>query len=344
MKGTGLTYRDAGVDILAADRFVAFVRQHAKSTHGNEVLDSGDAYAGLYRPPLTGLRDPLLAATCDGVGTKLLVARDCQDYRGIGQDLVAMNVNDLLPRGARPLFFLDYVAAGSLSSVPLQQIAEGIVQACRESDCALLGGETAELPDAYREGDCDLAGFAVGLVDAPSAPKGDIAEGDVILGFPSSGIHSNGLSLARRVLSQAGLRYSDVVPELGHSLGTELLIPTRLYVRQVLRILQRVKVKAAAHVTGGGILTRAHKLCPANLRLWIDPDSYPRPPVFSVLARLGNVQEQELATTFNLGIGFVLIMSETEVAKLGPLLDGDLRVIGAVRRGPQGVELGYASS
>lgn len=344
MKGTGLTYRDAGVDIAAADRFVTFVRQHAPQTYGPEVLDSGDAYAGLFRPSLQGLRDPLLAATCDGVGTKLLVARDCQDYRGIGQDLVAMNVNDLLPRGARPLFFLDYIAAGSLSSVPLEQIAIGIVQACRETGCALLGGETAELPDAYRESDCDLAGFAVGLVDAQNAPQGDVAEGDVILALPSSGVHSNGLSLARRVLAQAGLRYADVIPDLPHSLGSELLIPTRLYVHQVLQIMQTVRIKAAAHVTGGGILTRAHKLCPPNLRLWIDPDRYVRPRIFSVLAGLGNVSEEELAKTFNLGIGFLLVLCESEAAKLGALLDGDLRVVGEVRRGPQGVELGYARS
>lgn len=343
MKSPSLTYRAAGVDLDAADRFVSFVRNAAKASHGNGVLDGGDAYADLFRPPLAGLRDPLLAATCDGVGTKLLVARDCQDYSGIGQDLVAMNVNDLLPRGARPLFFLDYIAAGRLDSVPLPAIAEGIIAACRQSGCALLGGETAELPDAYREGDCDLAGFAVGLIDASQVPQGDIAEGDLLLGFPSSGIHANGLSLARRIVSQAGLSYHDGHPGLPHSIGKELLIPTRIYVQEVLALLAQVRIKAAAHITGGGLLLRAHKLCPPNLRLVIDPASYVRPSIFSLLADWGKVAEDELAKTFNMGIGFLLVMSPEEASKLPSHLLGDLRVVGNVVRGERGVDLGYAA-
>lgn len=344
MKPPALTYRDAGVDLDAADRFVAFVRKHAKLTYGNAVVDSGDAYAGLVRPPLSGLADPLLAATCDGVGTKLLVARDCQDYSGIGQDLVAMNVNDLLPRGARPLFFLDYIAAGRLDSVPLADIASGIIAACQQSGCALLGGETAELPDAYLEGDCDLAGFAVGIVDAPHVPKADISDGDLLYAFPSSGIHANGLSLARRIVADAGLSYQDTPSELPHSLAKELLIPTRLYVQDVLSLHKQVRVKAAAHVTGGGLLLRAHKLCPPGLRLTIDPDSYVRPAIFSLLARLGGVSWEEMAKTFNMGIGFLLVMGPSDAETLSQVSCGDLRPVGKIVRGERGVDLGYARS
>ncbi|WP_158257633.1 phosphoribosylformylglycinamidine cyclo-ligase [Haliangium sp. UPWRP_2] len=343
MKSPPPTYRQAGVDLALADHFAAQLRQAAQATHDAAVVDAGEAYAGLYRPPLAGLADPLLAATCDGVGTKLLVARDCADYRGIGQDLVAMNVNDLLPRGARPLFFLDYIAAGVLASVPLPEIAAGMLAACRQVGCALLGGETAELPDAYRPGDCDLAGFAVGLVDRGCVPRGGLCAGDLILGYPSNGIHANGLSLARKILSAAGLAYADRVPELAESIGAELLRPTRLYVEPVLRLMSQVPIKAAAHVTGGGLLRRALGLCPEGLRLWIDPDSYVRPPIFSLLARLGGVAEDELAGTFNLGLGFLLVAGREQQAALAPFLDGDLRVVGEVRAGPRGVELGYAA-
>jgi phosphoribosylformylglycinamidine cyclo-ligase len=342
MSRASLTYREAGVDLEAADRFVSFVRKLAQTTHGAEVLDRGDCYAGLYRLPLHELRHPLIAACCDGVGTKLLVARDCQDYRGIGQDLVAMNVNDLLPRGARPLFFLDYLAVGSLHSVPVREIAEGIAAACQKVGCALLGGETAELPDAYAEGDCDLAGFAVGLCDESQVPPGNVSAGDLILGLPSSGIHANGLSLARRILQRAGLSYSHDVPELPHSLGTELLIPTRLYVEPVLQIQKSMRIKAAAHITGGGLLGRAKKLCPAGLQLRIDPASYVRPAIFDVLARLGSVTQEELARTFNLGLGFLIITSPEEAEKLSAVSLPELRVVGQVIEGSCGVDLGYA--
>lgn len=337
-----LTYRSAGVDIAAGDRFADFIRALAKSTHGPDVVDAGDAYAGLYRLPTADATQPVIAATCDGVGTKLLVARDCQDYRGIGQDLVAMNVNDLLPRGARPLLFLDYIAAGSLASVPLAQIATGIAAACRQTGCALLGGETAELPDAYREGDCDLAGFAVGIVEKSLAPRGDVCAGDLIVGLPSAGIHANGLSLARKVIAHAGLAYTDTLPTLDRSIGQELLRPTALYVDAVLTLMKAAQVKAAAHITGGGLLRRALKLCPPDLQLHIDPSSYPRPAIFSALAALGSITEQELAQTFNMGLGFLLIASPQDVDDMRKRTDVPLLVVGTVRSGSRAVDLGYA--
>lgn len=344
MKPRPLTYRDSGVDLQAAEGFIRHIRTLALSTHGPDVMPSGDEYAGLYRLPQSSGNQPLIAATCDGVGTKLLVARDCHNYRGIGQDLVAMNVNDLLPRGARPLFFLDYIAVSRINSVPLTEIAEGIATACREVGCALLGGETAEMPDLYRDKDCDLAGFAVGLVDASLAPQGYPTAGDIILGLPSSGIHANGLSLARRVIAVAGLSYQDRVPGLDSSIGEELLIPTRLYVEPVLALLQRARIKAAAHITGGGLLLRMAKLATSNLRILIDPATYSRPPIFDVLARHGNISEAELSQTFNMGLGFVAVVSAKIAEQFREQPCGEWRIVGKIVAGQQGVDLGYANT
>jgi phosphoribosylformylglycinamidine cyclo-ligase len=337
-----LTYRQAGVDIGAADAFVAALRVLAERTHGPSVLPSGDAYAGLYRPPTDGMKKPLLAATCDGVGTKLLVARACGRYRGLGQDLVAMNVNDLLPRAATPLFFLDYIAAGRLEPGPLLQVAEGMADACRASGCALLGGETAEMPDVYRDGEFDLAGFAVGIVDESQVPRGDLQAGDVVLGLPSSGIHSNGLSLARRALERAGVGYDAMLPDLGRAVGEELLEPTRLYVAPVLELLRRARCKAAAHITGGGLLGRARKLTPPGLRLALDPRTYVRPPIFDLLARAGDITPVELASTFNMGLGFLVVMEETDAAAVLADAGTEWRAVGRLERG-EGVDLGYAA-
>ncbi len=341
-----LTYRDAGVDIAAADAFAATIRSLSRATHGVEVKPSGDAYAGLFRPPLAGMKAPLLAATCDGVGTKIIVARECRRYRGLGQDLVAMNVNDLLPRGARPLFFLDYIAVGAIAGMPLTELAEGIAHACAAVGCALLGGETAEMPEVYKKGDCDLAGFAVGIVDQDNVPDENVSPGDVVLGLPSSGIHANGLSLARRALLQAGVEYTQHFPELGQSIGDELLVPTRLYVQPVLALMQAARIKAAAHITGGGLLGRLRKLGGAAHRVCIDPDSYVRPPIFPLIARLGGVPVQEMASTFNMGLGFVAVVSAEDAAawmQRGEAA-GQWRVVGRIEAGKAGVELGYAAS
>lgn len=347
-----LTYREAGVDLDAADAFAARIGELARKTHGEGVVPFSDAYAGLFKPPVSGMRTPLLAATCDGVGTKFLVARDCGRYRGLGQDLVAMNVNDLLPAGARPLFFLDYLATGRLDPEPLTEVVAGIAGACAEVGCALLGGETAELPGLYREGDFDLAGFAVGLVDAEQVPRGPLAAGDVVLGMPSSGVHSNGLSLARRAIERAGLRYEDALPELGASLGETLLIPTALYVRPVLALLAGLvpaRIKAAAHVTGGGLLGRARKLVPPGLRIEIDPRRYLRPPIFDVLARAGDIAEAELARTFNMGLGFLVVVGAEDAARALAIPGTELREVGRIvaARSTDAhgeVDLGYAAA
>lgn len=342
-KKPGLTYKQAGVDIAAADAFIGRISWLTRSTHTNGVLENPGAYAGLFRPNLDGMQQPVLAAACDGVGTKLIVAREMGLFEGLGQDLVAMNVNDLLPSGARPLFFLDYIATGAMDGAALESVVRGIARACTETGCALLGGETAEMPGVYGPGEFDLAGFTVGLVDEKKMPQGNVAPGDILLALPSSGIHSNGLSLARKaLLEHGGLDLNDT--RLGRPLGEELLEPTRLYVNPVLDLMGVAEVKAAAHVTGGGLIGRAAKIAPQGCRVVLDPDRYSIPAVFDLIGEAGNVSREELARTFNMGIGFIVVLSPHEYAsKRAEIASGWLEV-GEVIQGSGGVDLGYARS
>jgi phosphoribosylformylglycinamidine cyclo-ligase len=338
-----LTYRDAGVDIGRADALVAQLRALAQRTHGPQVVPFTDAYAGLYR---LGPDGPLLAATCDGVGTKLLLAVELQRYRALGQDLVAMNVNDLLPCAARPLFFLDYLAAGRLDPRALTELLEGVVAACRLAGCALLGGETAEMPGLYAPGHFDVSGFAVGLADPALMPRLDgLAAGDRILALPASGVHSNGLSLARRAIERAGLPLTAQPPGLGRSLGETLLTPTPIYVDEVLAALRLAagEVHGAAHVTGGGLLGRARKLARPGLGLRLRPESYVQPPIFEVIARAGGISEHEMASTFNMGLGFLLCVSPAGAERLLAAPASGWREVGEVVSGAEGVDLGYAA-
>jgi phosphoribosylformylglycinamidine cyclo-ligase len=341
-----LTYKSAGVDIAAADAFVSHVFDVAKSTLTDGVVAHRLGYSGLFRPKWGGMRDPLLAATCDGVGTKLKVAIEVGRYQGLGQDLVAMNVNDLLPLGARPLLFLDYIAVGAIARPVMDAIIAGVAAACRETGCALLGGETAEMPGVYHHGDFDLAGFAVGLVDGARLPQPEqIAPGDVVLALASTGIHSNGLSLARQALfEKGGLRVADRPAELTEPLGVALLTPTALYVKAVLALFERYQVKGAAHVTGGGLLGRVEKLSRPGARLLLHPEAYSRPPIFAVIQRAGGISDAEMARTFNLGLGFVVVVD----ASTADLVERDSGLgfirVGEVVAGDRGVELGYARS
>lgn len=336
-----LTYRDAGVDIAAADAFIARISWLTRSTHNAGVVENPGAYAGLFRPDLEGMERPVLAAACDGVGTKLLVAREVGRYEGLGQDLVAMNVNDLLPSGARPLFFLDYIATGAIDSDALEDVIRGVAHACTETGCALLGGETAEMPGLYREGEFDLAGFAVGIVDEGRMPRGEIEPGDRVLALPSSGIHSNGLSLARKALLERGGLSFDT-PINGRTLGEELLEPTRLYVNPVLDLLSTLSVKGGAHVTGGGLLGRGYKLMPEGCRLVVDAGSYPRPEVFDRIGEAGSVAPIELASTFNMGLGFLAVVSAEELENHRESVAPGWLEVGTIEAGTRGVELGYA--
>lgn len=343
--GKGLTYKDAGVDIAAADAFIARISWLTRSTHNAGVVRDSGAYAGLFRPNLDGIKRPILAAACDGVGTKLIVAREANSYEGLGQDLVAMNVNDLLPSGAKPLFFLDYIATGAMNPEALEAVIRGIAKACTETGCALLGGETAEMPGVYPPGEFDLAGFTVGLVDEDKMPKGGIKPGDKVLALPSSGVHSNGLSLARKALfERGGLKIDERVETIGRTLGEELLEPTRLYVNPVLDLMSRLTVKAGAHVTGGGLIGRGAKLVPEGCRLVLDPGRYRVPPIFELIGEAGGVAKAELARTFNMGLGFLAVVSEAELAAQRDQLPAHWLEVGEVTRGRRGVELGYASS
>lgn len=352
----GLSYKSAGVDIALADQFVDTIGTVVKATHaaallgqrGGDVVPHTGAYAGLFRPAAALLQsgDPLLAAACDGVGTKLLVARDMGLFEGLGQDLVAMNVNDLLPSGARPLLFLDYIATGKLDPAQLTAVVRGIAKACQSVGCVLLGGETAEMPGLYPAGDFDLAGFTVGMADGARLPQQHTVQpGDRILALPSSGIHANGFSLARKaLLERGGLDLHATPASLTRPLGVELLEPTRLYVHEVHAMLQHHRFKAAAHITGGGLLGRLQKMTRPGLGLVVDASRYTRPAIFDLIARTGDVPMQEMAHTFNMGLGFVIIVDPATADAMGTQ-HPEWRDVGCVvEHAHGGVELGYARS
>jgi len=340
-----LTYIASGVDIAAADAFVERVRSLARSTHTPAVVTHTKAFAGLIRPNLSGLKKPLIAATCDGVGTKLLLAKEMGIYEGLGQDLVAMNVNDLLPAGAQPLLFLDYIAAGKLNGAALEAVVRGMVAGCKEAGCVLLGGETAEMPGLYAKGEFDLAGFAVGVCDETMLPDASAMQpGDVVLALPSSGIHANGLSLARKALTAARIKPTRRFAELGRSIGEELLVATRIYVRPVLELMRQFAVKASAHITGGGLLGRARALVPSHLGIAIDPRTYQRPPVFGYIQKAGRINELEMARTFNLGLGYLVVLSRAHAEAALPRFAPTWIRVGEVTGAHTGVDLGYVRS
>jgi phosphoribosylformylglycinamidine cyclo-ligase len=307
--GKGLTYRDAGVDIDAGDALVERIKGHVKRTMRPEVLTDLGGFAGLCGLP-KGYKNPLLVACTDGVGTKLKLAFMMNQHDTVGVDLVAMSVNDLVVSGAEPLLFLDYFASGHLEVGVAEQVISGIADGCKQAGCALIGGETAELPGFYAEGEYDLAGFCVGVVEQDKVINGSTLEpGDVLLGLASTGFHSNGYSLVRRVfIEQAKLDLAGRIDELGGTLGEALLRPTRIYVRSLRRLAASGLMKGAAHITGGGLVDNPSRMIPAGarLKLRIDLQSWPIPPIFAMLARLGQVAPEEMRRTFNLGIGMVV--------------------------------------
>lgn len=308
MTEKGLSYRDAGVDIDAGERLVDRIKPLAARTKIPEVLGGVGGFAGLCRIP-EGMKEPVLVSGTDGVGTKLRVAFLAGRHDTIGIDLVAMCVNDVLTVGARPLFFLDYFATGRLDVDTAAQVIAGIARGCELGECALLGGETAEMPGSYPEGEYDLAGFAVGVVERSAILDGSaVKEGDVVLGVPSNGLHSNGYSLARKVLfERASLGVDAVLPELGAPLGEVLLTPTRIYTRAVSAALAAGGVHALCHVTGGGLPGNLPRVLPEGLGAEVDASAIPRPPIFDVIAKLGSVEEAEMRRAFNLGVGLVVV-------------------------------------
>lgn len=338
-----MTYRQAGVDIDAGNRAVELIKQRVKGTLRPEVLAGVGGFGGLFALNAQGVQEPVLVAATDGVGTKLKIAFQMGRHDTVGRDLVAMNVNDLLVTGAEPLFFLDYLAVGRLDPEQAAAIVGGIADGCQEAGCALIGGETAEMPGFYAPGEYDLAGFAVGLVDRGALVDGrEVRPGDAVIGLPSSGLHSNGYSLVRRVVAEAGLRLDQPVAELGGVLGDVLLEPTRIYVRSVLSLLKGTAVKAMAHITGGGLLENIPRSLPEGVGVVLHRSAFPDLPIFSFLARLGRIPLPEMARTFNLGIGFVLIV-EPAVADgaVRHFCDQGIpaRIVGEVAGNRAGVEL-----
>ncbi len=303
----GLTYAEAGVDIDAGNALVDRIKPAAKSTTRSGVMAGLGGFGGLFDLKAAGFTDPVLVAATDGVGTKLRIAIDTGHVDGVGVDLVAMCVNDLICQGAEPLFFLDYFATGKLAVDEAARVVEGIAAGCRASGCALIGGETAEMPGMYPDGDFDLAGFAVGAMERGSDLPRDIVAGDVLLGLASDGVHSNGYSLVRRIVELSGLGWDADCPwDASTSLGAALLTPTRLYVKSTLVALQAGHVKGMAHITGGGLTENVPRMLPDGLGVEISLDAWDLPPVFKWLAEVGGLAQSELLKTFNAGIGMVL--------------------------------------
>ncbi|XP_024379321.1 phosphoribosylformylglycinamidine cyclo-ligase, chloroplastic/mitochondrial [Physcomitrium patens] len=321
--GGGLTYKDAGVDI---DAGTELVRRIAKMTPGI------GGFGGLY-----SFGDSFLVAGTDGVGTKLKLAFDMDKHDTIGIDLVAMSVNDIITSGATPMFFLDYFATSHLDVDQAEQVIKGIVDGCKQSGCALLGGETAEMPGFYAPGEYDLSGFAVGSVKKDALIDGkSIVAGDILLGLPSSGVHSNGFSLARKVLAKSGSSLHDELPGAGISIGEALLVPTTIYVKQVLDLVAKGGIKGIAHITGGGFTDNIPRVFPKGLGVEIDAGSWEVPPIFKWLQEQGGVDDAEMRRTFNMGIGMVLIVNEAvaerilseanpdaKVYRLGHIIEGE---------------------
>ena len=306
-----LTYQEAGVDIDAGNRFVGNIRDNVRSTHRKGVVDNFGGFGGLFDLRAEGWNDPVLVSGTDGVGTKLLVANAVGKHDTIGFDLVAMCVNDILTHGAEPLFFLDYFATGKLQSEIAEQVVIGIAEACKLAGCTLIGGETAEMPGLYSQGHYDLAGFSVGAVERSNLlPNFDqMREGDILIGLRSSGLHSNGYSLIRKVVERSGLSYQDSSPFSNTSLGHSLLEPTRIYVKSILPLVKKGVLKGQAHITGGGLKENIERVCPEHLSLNIDYGAWEPHDVFKWVADLGSISREEMYRTFNMGIGLVLIVA-----------------------------------
>ncbi len=308
---TSLTYRDAGVDIDSGNRFVEAVKTLVEKTRRPEVLSGPGGFAALFELPVDRFRRPVLVSGTDGVGTKLKLALDHDRHRSIGIDLVAMCVNDVVVQGAEPLFFLDYFATGHLDTSVAEDVVAGIADGCLEAGAALVGGETAEMPGVYSGGDYDLAGFCVGIVEKDAIIDGStIADGDVLIGMTSSGPHSNGYSLIRKVVEVSKV---DVLSKLeGRSILDHLLEPTRIYVRPLLALLKEIPVRGFAHVTGGGLLDNVPRILPPGLGAVVDVSAWCTPPIFDWLRTEGNIDKTEMLRTFNCGIGMVACVREED--------------------------------
>ena len=341
------TYRQAGVDIEAGNEFVRRITPLVRSTFRPEVLTDLGGFGGLFRFQADRYAEPVLVSGTDGVGTKLKVAFLMDRHDTVGIDLVAMCVNDVVVSGAEPLFFLDYLATGKLAVPKAEAILRGIADGCRQAGCSLIGGETAEMPSMYAEGEYDLAGFAVGVVDRSKIIDGkDIVPGDLLVGLASTGLHSNGYSLARRVLLEdGGLTVKSRISDLDQPLGEVLLTPTRIYAKQILALAADYPIKGLAHITGGGLSENLPRILPKGCRARVHRGAWPVPPIFQVLRKMGKVDDEELYRVFNMGIGLALVVSANHVEKLiaraAELGDRGYRIGEIVASEPDGKRVEY---
>lgn len=338
-----ITYKAAGVDVDEGQKAVGLMKQYVKETFTAGVLEDIGGFGGLFALDMRGVDEPVLVAGTDGVGTKLKLAFMMDKHDTIGQDCVAMCVNDILCQGARPLFFLDYIATGKLRAEKVAEIVKGVAAGCRLAGCALIGGETAEMPGFYYEEEYDLAGFAVGLADKSRLVTGkNIRPGDIVIGVASSGLHSNGYSLVRKLLlDMKKLSLGDYIEELGESLGASLIRPTRIYVKPVLEVLRAVEVKGIAHITGGGFYENIPRILPEDTSVEIRLSSWDVPPIFKYIQRLGCIDLNEMFKTFNMGIGLMLVVAEGDsqavldllsqqgenAYKIGRVVEGERQVV-----------------
>lgn len=334
----GKSYKDAGVDITLADEIVKEIKPLINKTSIPGVISSIGDFGGLFSLTSQKYKEPVLVSSTDGVGTKLKIAFALDKHISVGMDLVAMCVNDIVTYGAKPLFFLDYISTGKLSKKVTVDLIKGVIEGCKMANCALLGGETAEMPGFYPEGEYDLAGFAVGIVEKSRIIDGqEIKEGDLVIGIASNGLHSNGFSLVRKVLlKEKQYKMEEKISPLKESLGEELLKPTRIYVQPLLYLLKKYKILGIAHITGGGILENIPRILPEGVSVQINQKSWLKLPIFSLIQKEGKISDEEMYLTFNMGIGMIIIVSKNEALKIKEELkkiDYTSYIIGEVIKG-----------
>lgn len=339
-----LTYKDSGVDKEAGYKQVELMKNLIKRTHIPGVLSDIGGFSGMFELDTEKFKRPVLVSGTDGVGTKLKLAFMTDIHHTVGEDCVAMCVNDILCQGAKPLFFLDYIASGKLVPEKMAKIVEGVSNGCLKAKCGLIGGETAEMPGFYSEDEYDMAGFTVGVVDKEKIIDGsNIAEGNIIIGLPSSGLHSNGYSLVRKIVfEKMGYKVDDYIESLRATIGEELLKPTRIYVDAVYPLIERYKINGISHITGGGFYENIPRILAENLSAYIEKDKIETPEIFKLLKEWGNIQEEEMYGTFNMGVGMVLIVDESQVADIEKDLrerDEKYYILGSIKRGSREVIL-----
>lgn len=333
-----ISYKDSGVDIEAGYEVVRRAKKLAKSTNIAGVLGEIGLFGGCFEIG-KGYKEPVLVSGTDGVGTKIKIAFDMKKHDTIGIDLVAMNADDVVCLGAKPIFFLDYIACNKIDPDIIEKLLEGMAEGCRQAGCALIGGETAEMSDLYAEGEYDLAGFAVGVVEKKKIINGkNIKIGDMIIGLPSSGLHSNGYTLARKVLfGTAGLSTDSKVEGLNRTIGEELLTPTTIYSKLILKLISKYEIKGIAHITGGGLPENVARILPKGMKASFNRRSWDVPKIFNVIKKYGQIDDKEMYKAFNMGVGMVLVANQKDAAKIEKLSGG--HIIGKIEKGGQEVEI-----